>query len=346
MSSGLIFLLACCIAVRNWTCQKHPLPTTARHEEAYAQQVIPSVMLARTKGRTHVPVWDSATRIAAFLCLILPLALAFGGQSVTRVVNRLPAIARLLLPCWSCIPYLLVSASRGVFQTHWLVIYALLPVLIAVALWRARANDPDQRGHWLDFAVLLILGFVVEFRRFEPAWPRHLGGFNRIILLDAGLYGFVVIRQLRNVGFDLRPHFADMKIGLRELTFYAPIGVLLGVAMGFLHFHPEWPAFGKILSSFVSIFLLVAVLEETYFRGWWQNLLERRLGRNSALFATALLFGLSHFNKGATAFNWRYVLLASLAGVFYGRAWRSEYRLLASMIAHACVDTIWLLWFH
>ena len=59
---------------------------------------------------------------------------------------------------------------------------------------------------------------------------------------------------------------------------------------------------------------------------------------------TAVLFGLSHFNKGAAHFNWRYVVLATLAGIFYGRAWRAERRLFASCITHASVDTIWLLW--
>lgn len=240
----------------------------------------------------------------------------------------------------------MVATSRGIFRAHWLIIYGLLPVLIAVLLWRAAEQDPEQHGAWLDFVVLLVLGLVVEFRYFERAWPAHLGGFNRLILLDAGLYGFVVIRRLSNVGFDLRLRATDVKVGLRELALYTPIAVPLGLALGFLRFHADWPGVSKVLLTGASIFFLIAILEETYFRGWWQNLLERRVGPNGALIATALLFGLSHFNKGTTAFNWRYVLLASLAGIFYGRAWRSQRRLLASAITHACVDTIWLLWFH
>jgi CAAX protease family protein len=292
-----------------------------------------------------VGVRDPTTIIAAFLCLILPLTLAFAGAATIRFVNGRPIVARLLLPLWSCAPYVLVSASHGVFKTQWLIVYGLLPVLFAVALWRAATEDPEQRGHLLDFAVLLILGLVVEFRWFESAWPRHLQGFNRIILLDAGLYGFLVIRQLGKVGFNLQPRLSDVMNGLRELVFYAPVGVLLGLALGFLHPHPGRPTLGKVLLSFISIFFIIALLEETYFRGWWQNLLERRVGQNSALVTTALLFGLTHFNKGASAFDWRYVLLASLAGLFYGRAWRSEHRLMASAITHAWVDTIWWLWF-
>jgi len=75
-----------------------------------------------------------------------------------------------------------------------------------------------------------------------------------------------------------------------------------------------------------------------------QNLLERRIGKYRGLLATAALFGLSHFNKRAAHFNWRYVLLASLAGIFYGRAWRRERRVGASAITHASVDTLWSIW--
>ena len=54
-------------------------------------------------------------------------------------------------------------------------------------------------------------------------------------------------------------------------------------------------------------------------------------------------FGLSHFNKRAAYFNWRYVLLAAIAGLFYGRAWLRERRIGASAVTHATVDSVWSL---
>ena len=89
-----------------------------------------------------VPPWNGFSVIAAVVCLILPLALAFGGGTTFEILRRLPLSARLLLPCWSAIPYLLVSIPYQVFRIHWLIIYALLPTLITVALWRARERDP------------------------------------------------------------------------------------------------------------------------------------------------------------------------------------------------------------
>jgi membrane protease YdiL (CAAX protease family) len=100
-----------------------------------------------------------------------------------------------------------------------------------------------------------------------------------------------------------------------------------------------------MIRTWIYIFIFIAVPEELYFRAWVQNFLERRLGRRAALGITAVLFGLSHFNKRSAHFNWRYVLLASVAGIFYGRAWRQRRRVPASAITHASVDAIWTFWF-
>jgi hypothetical protein len=91
-------------------------------------------------------------------------------------------------------------------------------------------------------------------------------------------------------------------------------------------------------------FFFVAVPEELFFRGLLQNMLEARLGRARSLMVAAVIFGLSHFNK-PLPFNWRYVLLASIAGILYGRAWRDSRRIFSSGITHTLVDVIWGLWF-
>jgi membrane protease YdiL (CAAX protease family) len=143
---------------------------------------------------------------------------------------------------------------------------------------------------------------------------------------------------------DPRLRLRDLGVGFREYALYAPIAVVLGLGLRFLHFHARWPSAAHAAGAFGFTFLLIAIPEELFFRGWLQNLLERRLGRMPALLVTAVLFGLSHFNKRAVHFNWRYVVMAALAGIFYGRAWRQERRVGASALTHALVDTTWSLW--
>jgi len=286
----------------------------------------------------HTPV------VFAALLTLLPFFLAAFCPWSVQVAQGLPLPFRILAPALLCIPYALVAASFGQFQWSWFSLYLLLPIVISLLLHRANLTDPEQRGDWRDFLILAVLGLAVDLRWFEPAWPARLAVFNKMLLLDAGIYGFLVIRKLQHVGFDLRLRLADLRIGARELAFYAPIAIALGLALGFLHLHAYIPSVFRVLLAWLFTFLFIAVPEELFFRGWIQNLLERRLGQRWALVLTAVLFGLSHFNKRAVHFNWRYVLLASLAGIFYGRAWRQQRRVGASAITHASVDTLWSIW--
>jgi hypothetical protein len=259
-------------------------------------------------------------------------------------VDALPLAAKLLGPAGLCVPYILIAGAAGEFHWEWCALYAALPCSMAVLLWQAAQIDTESRGNWRDFLILIVLGLAVDLRWFEAAWPAHLAVFNKILLLDAGIYGFVLIRRLEWTGFDLRLRMRDVKIGLREWAFYTPIALCLGLALDFLHVHRTWPGVAAIIGAWVFTFFFIAVPEELFFRGWMQNLLERRVGRLGSLLITSVLFGLAHFNKRTAIFNWQYVLLAAIAGVFYGRAWRADRRVGASAVTHATVDTLWSLW--
>jgi len=282
--------------------------------------------------------------IAACLALAPMMWAAFCAKGFARTTGRLPMGVRVGLPGLLCVVYVLVAVARGIFEWRWFAVYLLLPVVVAAMLaWAARV-DPEQRGDWREFVVLVGLGLAVDLRWLEPAWPPRFGVFSKILLLDAGIWGFGAVRRLDGVGFDLRLRARDVGVGLREFCFYAPVAIALGLALGFLHAHARWPVGWRLAGALVFTFLFVAVPEELFFRGWMQNLLERRVGRGWALAVTAVVFGLSHFNKRAAHFNWRYVLLAAIAGVFYGRAWRQERRVGASAVTHTLVDTVWGMW--
>ena len=282
--------------------------------------------------------------LAALLILLPMLGAAFFPARVPVLADALPRFIRLGSPALLCVPYVLISSALGDFRWGWLALYALLPVAIAVLLSQARSADPDGRGNWRDFLILAVLGLAVDLRWFEPAWPHGLAAAGKMLLLDAGIYGFLGVRQLDGVGFDLRLRWRDVGVGLREFCFYVPIAIPLGLGLGFLHLHMFWPTPLWAIGAYVFTFLFIAIPEELFFRGWLQNLLERRIGRTAALLVTAVLFGLAHGNKRTTSFNWRYVLLAALAGIFYGRSWRDERRVGASAVTHATVDTVWGLW--
>ena len=279
--------------------------------------------------------------IALALLLAVLLVFGFAGDVCRSAAQRLPMPVRLAAPGLLAIPWWIVAQGTGWFQWPWLAVYLLAPIVITALLELAARLDPEQRGHWLDFLVLLPLGLAVDLRWLEPAWPPHLSALGKLTLLDAGLYGFLAVRQLSGVGFDLRLRGRDFLVGLREFLFYAPIAIPLGLALGFLHWHRQVLHPWMFAPLWIFTFFAVTLQEEIFFRGWMQNLLERRIGRIPALLVTACLFGLSHFNKRTAFFNWRYVLLAAIAGIFYGRAWRQDRRVGASAMTHATVDSVW-----
>ena len=167
--------------------------------------------------------------MAAIVALIPFLTAAFFSAKLATATERFPASVQLFAPSILCVIYLLVALSTGTFHWKWLALYALLPVAISFVMWQARRSDPTQHGNWRDFLVLAVLGLAVDLRWFQPAWPAHLIAFNKILLLDAGIWAFLVVRRLDQVGFNLRLRWPDVGIGLRELAFYTPLAIPLGL---------------------------------------------------------------------------------------------------------------------
>jgi hypothetical protein len=200
-------------------------------------------------------------RPTAIVALGLELAPAvmFGcaAERVARTVARWPVALRVVLPALFVVPYGMVSMSAHMFRWDWFALYAGLPVAVAWLLLHAAVADPEQRGDWRDWFILLILGLSVDLRWFESAWPPGLRALNELLLVDAGLYGFLAIRQLTGTGFNFHPMWSDWKTGLRELAYFTPIVLVLGLALGFIHPHRNLPGIGSALLRWVAIFSLL-----------------------------------------------------------------------------------------
>lgn len=276
--------------------------------------------------------------VASCLILLLP-CLAFGFvDAIPRLGSRL---LRIVGPLLLLVAYPLYALPHGHFRWDLCLGMGSFILLITVALSFADPAHPD----WRDWLVLAAIGISVDLHFFDQAWPRPgLNSLPKLMFVDAALYGYLVIRPIGGIGYDFRPHWADWRIGLREFLLFMPVALALGFALQFLHLHRTPGSPLAFAGGWLFTFFFIALPEELYFRGLMLNLLERTIGTRRALVATSLLFGLAHFNKRAQYFNWRYVILAAIAGVFYGRAWLSQRRLNASCITHATVDTVWSIW--
>src|SRR6266568_4348890 len=148
--------------------------------------------------------------VAALVVTLIPIVVfGFAGEQCTTRIESLSPLLRLTLPAIAALPYLLVSIPYAHFHWLWLLVYSSAPVLVSTLLWIASKLDPEQRSLWLDFLVLAALGLAVDLRWLESAWPPRLAVIGKLLLLDAGLYGFLAIRKLTGVGFDLRLRTQD-----------------------------------------------------------------------------------------------------------------------------------------
>jgi formate/nitrite transporter FocA (FNT family) len=151
------------------------------------------------------------------------------------------------------------------------------------------------------------------------------------------------------------------------------------LALRFTQWNPLHISFLTFCLNYLEIFLFIALLEELFFRGFLQTLIPYSLGsvRGGHLLVSCL-FGLFHVMHPPFP-NWRYVLLATLAGWFYGSAFMQSAKgafalrhtmshvhtssggttetppvirvvfepgnLMASSLTHAMVDTVWRTFF-
>ena len=287
-------------------------------------------------GRAFLPA------LACFALLLAPLwFFAFGAADGLRAALRSSA-ARSLAPALLGLPYLLYAIPSHEFQLRYALLLMLLPVALSALLELAPRL---QTLLWQDVVALLVLALTLELRLLSGAWPHAgLGSLPKLYLADLALYLYLVVRNIVGMGYSFQPQPSAFRIGLREFLFYAPFALVFGLLTHFIRFSPRLHSIWHIIAAVLITFLLTAAPEEIFFRGILQNLLEPRAGKRGALAIASLLFGLAHFHKGA-AFNWRYVIMAAVAGVFYGRAWREKRQLLASCVTHTTVDVVWSLLF-
>jgi membrane protease YdiL (CAAX protease family) len=220
----------------------------------------------------------------------------------------------------------------------WGAAYVLAPALLVLA---ARGKSPAT---WLDYLAVLAVWFPVELRwlyKLLPYPPPLTHTLTILLALNTGLAAFLFIRRLDKIGYTLEWGRGFGRVVGVSLALIAIIIIPLGMKMGFLTFAPSLARLRSLPLAALGITLFTAWPEEFLFRGLLQNLLSRTLGGPWAgLLVASAIFGCAHLNNGGFP-NWRYAILATIAGFFYGRAWMKTGSLLPSAMIHATVDVLW-----
>lgn len=216
--------------------------------------------------------------------------------------------------------------------------YAIVPALLLAG---CKGKAP---GNWQDYLVVALMWLPVEFRwmyRLFP-YPQQLTHILTILLaLSTGVAAFVLLRRLEGVGYEIGWGRGFGWIVAINIILFGVIAAPLGIKIGFLTYAPSLERLRSLPVSALGILLFTAWPEEFLFRGLLQNLFSRTLRNQWAgLICASVVFGLSHILHEPFP-NWKYVLLATIAGIVYGRAWMKSGSLLPSTLVHAFVDISW-----
>jgi len=220
---------------------------------------------------------------------------------------------------------------------------------VFVPLGLAASAERAEPGAWQDYVTLAGVWVAVKFSPSHWLWP-YPGGrlayvFTVLLSVSVTLATFLMVRRLSGVGYNIGwgPRWGLYVFG--SFAVFGAIAIPLGTAMHFIAYAPRWHEWQAQPLLALAILSFTAWPEELLFRGLLQNMLMRSTKSDLAGWWTAsVLFGFSHIrNMGFP--NWRYVILASIAGLFYGWTWRKTGSIFASAIVHALVDATWHFFF-
>jgi CAAX protease family protein len=286
------------------------------------------------------------TTIGIYGCFLLLLSLALlpgtqAGRTLTGKVQTTWAFCALL-----CIPYMLYAWGTGDFRLAAVLRIASVACLPAI-LYRTIPPADGQRFSQSDLFVAVWMIAVVLGGWLRNVWrvPVNLDFMGRLLLIAVGASAWTFIRPVPGLHYRLQFTRRALKAATLNFLYFAAIAIPAGFLLGFTGWHPRWRGALQFGLEYLEIFLFIALLEEMFFRGFLQSLLSESFGSAlKAQFLVSVLFGLFHILHAPFP-NWRYVALASVAGWFYGEAYRRGGSLLASALTHATVDTVWRTWF-
>jgi membrane protease YdiL (CAAX protease family) len=290
------------------------------------------------RGHAFVIALSVAAVLFGFeLFLAAPRVLAWAQRSL----GGRAAYLGPLVPLFAVLVYSLsVSGSWAL-----LLLGAAYCVLPAILLASSAGKSP---GTWEDYAALALIWLpavlpvpVRLLYRVFPYPPPLTHTLTILLALGTAVAGFVLLRRLDGVGYAIAWGRGFTANFVLHFAIFAAIAIPLGITLGFLAFQPSLERARSSPLTVLGILFFTAWPEEFLFRGLLQNLLSRAMKNQWAGLAVAsVVFGFSHIFHAPFP-NWKYVLLATVAGLFYGHCWIRTRSLLPGAFVHALVDISW-----
>jgi membrane protease YdiL (CAAX protease family) len=301
------------------------------------------ILFAQFTGHGNWAVGASFTAALITFACLLAVMLLFAARDFSDRLATLagPGTGWLLgvIVFFIFLIYALGSGTASLARFATIAVFIFLPLLL---LSTAQASAP---GGWQDFFTLTAIWVFVKFSPSHWLWP-YPGGhlsyvFTVMVAVSVALAGFLLLRRAKGVGYSIGWGSGWSLYTLGALIFFACIAIPLGIKLHFIVYAPHLSEWKSFIPLSIAILFFTAFPEEFLFRGLLQNFVSQASKSETAgWIAASILFGFSHITNLHFP-NWRYVLLASIAGLFYGWTWRKTGSIFASAIVHAGVDILW-----
>jgi membrane protease YdiL (CAAX protease family) len=280
--------------------------------------------------------------------IAVPVVAAILIEFIFYLVTGFEELREYFKPPWivasALLPYLVYAIPTGRFEL--LPFLALAAIAAIIAYWYI-VLPPIP---WVDLgfvafaSAVLLSGVLKHFIYISPV--RHVPVDvvpGHATLIHVAVMSILVVRRFPGINYGFLPTRKEIVAGALNFLYFLPFGAVIGLSLKIFKYRGQSPWLAPVL--FLGYFWMVALSEEFAFRGVIQQTLDRLIGnRYVARLVSCVAFGFVHLWFPGGFPNWRMMLIASVAGWFYGRAFVQGGGIRAAMVTHALTVTVWLVW--
>ncbi len=217
-------------------------------------------------------------------------------------------------------------------------VVSMVPFLVFFpALVFAAKRRNVKEIDWLDFATFVLFLLPITLISANPSGKLPEAGKSfdsvyRIVMMLTGIYAFVIVRGLDDVGFFPEFKIKSLAIAIWVWLAYYVFVFTIGYSVNFIVFKGHETisvdlAY-KIVLTLIITFLHTALFEE-------EKSGKFQMGVYTSLAITGVLFGLVHYHSGSII----YIGFACIAGWAYGYTWIKTRNVFYSALVHALVNS-------
>jgi len=320
---------------------------------------------AQSITRVHQSIWVLLFGLLLFISLTAPIIL-FANPELVKAMRKQKRFAQNLFLALICILYFLTCGygfASGQFNATPMAISFIWIGLCIVLLFQLPPRSPSLIS---DLVFVFILWLPSEFYLAGalglPAAHPVMQPFFFLAVIIVIYYIFV--NRAIDPGYTFKLKGDDYRHVVLNFLLYFFIAIIISLLGGFLSVSERLPSFSYLLWQLVRILFLVAIPEELLFRGAIYRLLVMKFKGRSyavgrALLGSSLIFALSRANDtigpltdidlailGVWHAPLAHMLLAAVAGIFYGLVFIRTKKIVAAALVHLGVEWMWLVFFH